>query len=121
VVRLSYGDIVIVTDLLDRSGRNPKDRPAVVVTPTDELEAGRPVFVIAITTSLPDSLPEDFISLPRFRPRHPRTGLDKRNAAVCRWLAKVDVSRIARKIGRVPTPQLSEIACCLRAIDEETD
>jgi len=120
LLSLSFGDIVIVTDLLDPQGRNPKDRPAVVVTPTDDLEAGRPVFVIAITTTLPERLPAGYIRIPWSRPRHPRTGLDAKNAAVCHWLARVDESRIARKIGRVPTKELAQITSYLQAIDEET-
>jgi mRNA-degrading endonuclease toxin of MazEF toxin-antitoxin module len=116
-VSLSFGDIVIVTELLDPHGRNPKDRPAVVVTPTEDLEAGGAIFVIAITTTLPEPLPDDYISLPWARPRHPRTGLDTRNAVVCHWLSRVETSRIARKIGRVPTARLAEIVERLRDMD----
>jgi hypothetical protein len=119
-VSLSYGD-VIVTDLLDPYGRNPKDRPAVVVTRTEDLDAGQPVFVIAVTTTLPEHLPDDYVRIPWSRPRHLRTGLDTKNTAVCHWLARVEGSQIARTIGRVPTRQLAEIALCLRAMDEATE
>ena len=77
-----YDDIVIVSRMLDPNGVNPKDRPCVVVddpklpAPTDTQR------VVAITTVLPDPLPKGYVLLPYQLPRHPRTGLNKRNAAV---------------------------------------
>jgi mRNA-degrading endonuclease toxin of MazEF toxin-antitoxin module len=115
---LKYGDIVIVSGLPDPQGRNPKDRPAVVVTPTEELEAGRPIFVVAITTTLLAPLPNDYVRLPWSRPRHPRTGLNDKNAAVCHWLAQVDEVQIVRAIGRAPTAQLAQIQGILRRMAE---
>ena len=41
-----------------------KLRPVVVVTPTAEIAAGKSVRVVAITTRLPDPLPEDHVLLP---------------------------------------------------------
>ena len=117
---LHYGDIVIVSDLLDPRGRNPKDRPAVVVTPTDELDAGGPIYIVAITTTLPGVLPDDHVPLPWQRPRHPRTGLNKRNAAVCHWLALIEADRIDRVIGFVPNAELAMIGEALRRLADES-
>ena len=103
-----------MSDMVDPHGRNPKDRPAVVVTPSEEIENEAPVFVVAITTTLPDPLPADYIRIPWSRPRHPRTGLNERNAAACHWLASVERSRVVRKIGRVPSTELSWIEEALR-------
>lgn len=111
-----YGEIVIVAGLLDPQGRNPKDRACVVVSPTDQNEAGGALDVVAITTKLPDPLPADHVPLPWQLPRHPRTGLNKRGAAVCSWLAEVDPSRVVRPIGAVPGRQMLEIAAILRSL-----
>ncbi|HEX8202782.1 MAG TPA: type II toxin-antitoxin system PemK/MazF family toxin [Isosphaeraceae bacterium] len=116
---LQYGDIVIVAGLPDPHGRNPKDRPAIVVTPTDELRAGRPIFVVAITTTLTSPLPDDYVRLPWSRPRHPRTGLNSRNAAVCHWLAHVEESKVVRAIGRVPGRELIAIGDALHRLAGE--
>src|SRR5438270_2289768 len=97
-----YGDIIIVEGLLDPQGRNPKDRACVVVTPSDQIEDGGSLDVVAITSLLPDVLPFDHVPLPWHAQRHPRTGLNKRNAAVCSWLAEVEASRIVRTIGHAP-------------------
>jgi mRNA-degrading endonuclease toxin of MazEF toxin-antitoxin module len=114
---LRFGDIVIVDALLDPKGQNPKNRPAVIVTPSAELAEGRPIFVIAITTTLPEPLPNDYIPLPWSRPRHPRTGLNERNAAVGHWLAHVEESRIIRVIGRTPAAQLNMIVAALERLE----
>lgn len=110
------GDIVIVVGLLDPQGRNPKDRACVLVSPPEWIAAGGPFDVVAITTLLPDPLPFDHVPLPWHAQRHPRTGLDKRNAAVCSWLAEVEASRAVRTIGHVPGKQLLQIASVLRAL-----
>ena len=109
------GDIVIVVGLLDPQGRNPKDRACVVVSPPGPAEAGTPLQVVAITTLLPDPLPSDHVPLPWHLQRHPRTGLNKRNAAVCSWLVEVESSRVDRVIGHVPAKSLLQIAAVLRS------
>ena len=109
----AYGDIVIITALLDPQGRNPKDRACVVVTPPDEIEEGGSLDVVAITTLVPDPLSPDHVPLPWHAERHPRTGLNKRNIAVCSWLVEIPGSRVARVIGRVPNKQMIQIAAIL--------
>lgn len=111
-----FGDVVIVAGLLDPQGRNPKDRACVVVTPPDQIEEGAPFDVVAITTKLPDPLPLDHVPLPWHAQRHPRTGLNKRNAAVCSWLAEVEASRTVRVIGHVPGDQLLQIESVLKVL-----
>ena len=88
----------------------------MVVTPTDELDAEGPIYLVAITTTLPETLPSDHVMLPWSRPRHPRTGLNERNAAVCHWLACVELDRIDRVIGFVPNAELARIDETLRRI-----
>lgn len=109
----AYGEIVLVSALLDPQGRNPKDRPAVIVTPTGEIDPALAFQVVAVTTLLPDPLPDDHVLLPWQRPRHPRTGLNRRCAAVASWLARVDEARVIRSVGVVPGRQLLEIAAVL--------
>lgn len=103
------GHIVIVSGLLDPQGRNPKDRPCVVVgvSPPDAVD--RLYRVAGITTTLPDELTADHVPIPWQRPRHPETGLDERNAALCTWVVRVDESRIIRRIGDTPPRRLLEI------------
>jgi hypothetical protein len=98
----AHGSIVLVADMLDPQGRNPKDRPCVVVTKPGDAPPGHQV-VVAISTLLPDPLPDDYVPLPWHRSNHPKTGLNKKNAAIGRW---VEDSRIMRTIGIVPDKPL---------------
>ena len=43
-----YGDIIIINNMLDPNGVNPKPRRAVVVTTDADLASGKPLVVIAI-------------------------------------------------------------------------
>jgi hypothetical protein len=100
-----YGDNVVVDDMLDPHGRNPKDRPCVVVTDRGSTPEGYEV-VVAISTVLPATLPDDYVLLPWHRPHHPKTGLNKRNAAIGRWVEVIEEARIIRKLGIVPDKPL---------------
>jgi mRNA interferase MazF len=115
----SYGEIVLISALLDPQGRNPKDRPCVIVSPTAELEAGLPLQVVAITTLLPDPLPADHVLIPWQHPRHPRTGLNRRAGAVASWVAWVEEDRVIRPVGFVPGKQLLELARILERLAAE--
>jgi mRNA-degrading endonuclease toxin of MazEF toxin-antitoxin module len=112
------GDIVIVVDLLDPQGRNPKDRACVLVSTPERIAAGGPYKMVAITTVLPNPLPFDHVPLPWYAQRHPRTGLNKRNAAVCSWRVEVEASRIDRTIGRIPDKHLYKIDAILLSLEK---
>ena len=113
------GLIVIVEALPDSEGRNPEDRPCVIVyAPSDE-EVDRTYRVVAITTTLPDELTINHVALPWQRPRHPVTGLNERNAALCTWVVRVDERSIARRIGDTPPRHLLAIAEALARLSGE--
>jgi len=105
-----YGDIVLVSQMLDPNGVNPKDRPCVIMdNPKVPPLIGRHL-VVAISTIIPDPIPAGYVLLPYQQPRHPVTGLNKRNAAVCPWVEVIEADRIIRRIGIVPGPRLLRIA-----------
>jgi mRNA-degrading endonuclease toxin of MazEF toxin-antitoxin module len=112
-VDLRYGQIVIVSEMLDPNRANPKDRPCVVVTPTDEIEPDGSIIVVAISTLLPGPAPDDSVELPWDPRKHPRTGLRSRCAAVTSWIEEVPGERIVRSIGAVPGKHLEAIAAKL--------
>ena len=106
---IAAGDIVLISNMLDPHGRNPKDRPCVVVTELGDGPEGHQV-VVAISTLLPDPLPDDYVELPWHRSYHPRTGLNKQNSAIGRWVEIVEDSRIIRKVGIVPSKPFRALA-----------
>jgi mRNA-degrading endonuclease toxin of MazEF toxin-antitoxin module len=112
-VTLTYGQIVIVSEMLDPNGVNPKDRPSVIVTPSNEIQAEGPFTVIAISTRLPGVVPDDHVALPSDPRGYPRTGLRNRCAVVIPWIQTVPAERIVRAIGLVPGRHLEMIAAKL--------
>ncbi len=105
---LCRGRIVWV-ELLDPQSRNPKCRPAVVVTPDDDIHDDGEVWVVAISSQLAEAPAEVQVALPWQRGGHPRTGLKEPCAAVCTWMAKVRLSDVRGTAGTVPGRQLLDI------------
>ena len=105
---LQQGRIVWV-EIHDPAGRNPKLRPAVVLSQMDSLPAGEPFVAVAVTSTLPDPLTPFMVELPWHRKGHPRTRLNRRCAAVCNWLLEITVGQVRDTAGIVPDPQLNDI------------
>jgi len=105
---LQQGRIVWV-ELLDPQDRNPKVRPAVILTATPEIRENGEVVVAAVTTQLDMAAAEVCVELPWQRGGHPRTKLNSRNVVVCTWLVTIRVSEIRGTAGLVPLPQMIRI------------
>ena len=104
---IRFGQI-IWAEIADLNGIR-KARPAVVITPDDEIKPSGPLEVIAITSFLPQPLPDDHVLLPWHAQRHPRTGLKRKCAAVCSWSAKITEKDVQSTVGLVPDPLMLEI------------
>lgn len=111
---LQQGSIVWVT-INDPNGRNPKRRPAVVVSPTSAIQAGEPIVVVAATTQVEKPLPNNRIPLPWHRSGHPVTKLKTECVAVCDWLAEIDQSSIEAVGGVCPQNVLIQILAMIPA------
>jgi mRNA-degrading endonuclease toxin of MazEF toxin-antitoxin module len=74
-----------------------KVRPVVVVTPTAEIAPEKPVRVVAITTRLPATLPDDRVLLPWDPQGKARSGLRGRCAAVASWQAEIPVDCVQHR------------------------
>jgi mRNA-degrading endonuclease toxin of MazEF toxin-antitoxin module len=105
--RLATGHIVWA-EVADANGIR-KLRPAVIVTPTKDLPAAGPIDIVAVTSRLTEPLPDDHVLLPWHPRGHPRTGLNRRCAAVCTWVAQVAESDIQDVAGIVPSAVMSVI------------
>ena len=105
---LRFGQIVWA-ELADANGIR-KVRPAVIVTPSAQIEPATSLEVVAVTSLLPKPLPDDHVLLPWHPRGHPRTGLNRDCAAVCGWLARISSADIRGTAGVVPGPEMLEIA-----------
>lgn len=93
----------------DPNGKNPKERPAVIITATDEIQPDQPIVAVAITGELPEPLPPEYVELPWHRNKHPKTGLKKRCAAKCDWLCIIQTRDVKEFAGVVPASKMQEI------------
>src|SRR3954463_6411444 len=117
--RVQFGQIVWV-ELADANGVC-KLRPAVIVTPGPQIAANRPLEVVAITSRLPEPLPDDHVLLPWHAQGHPRTGLNRKCAAVCRWLCRIMPEDIKNFAGVVPGQALLQIMTKIAEIQKSID
>jgi mRNA-degrading endonuclease toxin of MazEF toxin-antitoxin module len=108
VGELKRGRIVWV-ELPDPQGRNPKIRPAVVLTPTADIKSAGTIQVAAITGETTGAPPESSVFLPWLKTGHPKTGLSKPSVAVASWVVSIPVSAIQSMRGIIPTQQMLEL------------
>jgi hypothetical protein len=99
---------VVWAELEDANGFR-KVRPAVIVTATADIVAGKSLHVVAITTRLPTPLPDDHVMLPWDRQGKARSGLRRRCAAVATWQATIALGDIQQVVGILPPVAISEL------------
>jgi mRNA-degrading endonuclease toxin of MazEF toxin-antitoxin module len=97
---IRYGRIVFAW-IRDRNGHG-KLRPAIILTPDDEIPAAEELAVMAITTTFANPPPPFCVPLPWHPRRHPVTHLHQRSAAVVNWLAALTADDVVGFGGDVP-------------------
>jgi mRNA-degrading endonuclease toxin of MazEF toxin-antitoxin module len=110
---------IVWADIADANGIR-KLRPAVIVTPTDRLALGEQIDVVAVSSRLNDPLPDDYVLLPWHAQGHPRTGLNRRCAAICTWLTPIKESDIRDLAGIVPPAVMGIILAKIAATSSST-
>jgi mRNA-degrading endonuclease toxin of MazEF toxin-antitoxin module len=115
VPRLCRGRIVRV-EVLDPQNRNPKCRPAVIITPTEKIRPDGEVVLVAITGSTNAAPAEMQVALPWHAQGQAGTRLIRPSIAVCSWVFTSPVSRIQSYGGMVPDRQMLQILDKLNAL-----
>lgn len=100
------GDIVLVADVVDPNGVNPKDRPVLLI---EDADAGMPLYGVAITSVVPQPLPLTHFVLPWHRQGQCRTGLTKPSVAVITWIVELEPQHIHHRFGVTPPRVLDAI------------
>jgi mRNA-degrading endonuclease toxin of MazEF toxin-antitoxin module len=114
VATLTQGRIVWAT-VPDPQGRNPKDRPLVVISDSSKSAADDDLVVVAVTTQAHEAPREHCVALPWARGPGCITKLTEPSATVCTWLCTINKSAIRKVGGLVPPKFVKEI---LAKIDE---
>ena len=99
---------VVWAEIADPNGHQ-KVRPAVIVTPTCDIAPAHSVRLVAITTRLPDLLPNDYVLLPWDPQGKARSGLRRKCAAVVSWQIRIPVEDIQTVVGVLPPVSLNEL------------
>ena len=108
---------IVRVETCDPQGRNVKKRPVVIVHPSNEIRSAEPIVCVAITGEIPKNVPDDCVLLPYQTGGHPRTGLNKRCAAMCSWVFEITEDQIVEYMGMVPKPQLEAILALLAKLE----
>ena len=93
----------------DQNEKNHKCRPAVVLTPTDEIDLSDTIVVAAATTKFTEPLQGNKVKLPWHRNGHIVTGLKTPTVIVCNWLVEISKSDIVKIGGMCPERHLNKI------------
>jgi len=111
---------IVWVELLDPQGRNPKRRPAVVLTPSAEIRSDGEVVVAALSSQTDQSPSDVSVPVPWQPNGHPRTKLNRRNVVVCTWLVTVSVSLIRPDDlgGVVPFAELARVLGIVRSLQD---
>jgi mRNA-degrading endonuclease toxin of MazEF toxin-antitoxin module len=108
VPKPEQGRIILVA-VPDPQNRNVKVRPAVIISETQQIERDGRIACVAVTSTVPDEVPDDCVLLPYHPGGKVRTGLRKRSMAMCSWLFEIKEDEIEKFIGVVPFHLLNEI------------
>lgn len=105
---IRYGDIVDA-EIADHNGI-VKFRPALVLTPNADIDAGEPLVLAAITGSqIPEVLPSHLVGLPSTAVwPHPVTKLKKKSVVHLGWLSVVLQDAVKRR-GMAPGKVMWEV------------
>jgi mRNA-degrading endonuclease toxin of MazEF toxin-antitoxin module len=100
---------MVWVEVPDPQGGNPKCRPAIILTPTDEIKQDGDIVIVAVSTQVDAAPAATVVNLPWHRDGHPKTGLKAPSVAVCNWVQQVKLTSIRDCAGIVPGKQLLEI------------
>ncbi|MCH7751880.1 MAG: type II toxin-antitoxin system PemK/MazF family toxin [Planctomycetes bacterium] len=100
---------IVRAEVRDPQGGNPKIRPLVIVTATEEITACDTVVGTAITSVFSEPLQVDEVALPWHASGFARTSLTKPCVAKCSWLCEIAKGRIIETKGSVLSAQMKEI------------
>jgi hypothetical protein len=91
----------------------------VIVTPTDQVQAGGEVWVVGISTKHHLAAPDVQVELGWHPQGHCRSGLKQRCWAVCTWVQRIRLDSVRRYGGILPGREMIEIASRIGSLPTE--
>lgn len=101
--------LIVWVEIQDPQKRNPKCRPAIILTTAKDIQAGAPIMVVGISTELTQTPRDEQVDLPWHPQGRVRTGLKRKCAAICSWIEEIRLETIKESAGVVPPRQMLNI------------
>jgi len=101
------GVIILASQVPDKNGTNPKDRPVLLLVPFHDTDTD--AYGVAITSTFTHPPPPSEIPLSYQRQGNCQTGLTNPSVAVCDWPVVVGKADIISKLGVCPPIQLATV------------
>jgi mRNA-degrading endonuclease toxin of MazEF toxin-antitoxin module len=102
---LDVGRVAWITNLTGTNGKPTEDHRGVILTPKADCEAGKPIAVVLISTSIKNTPEELLVKVPKTA----ATGGTRQHFAICNWVRYVSKQHIGTRLGRVWGPILADI------------
>ena len=100
---------IVRAEVRDPQGGNPKVRPLVIVTATEEIAACDTVVGVAVTSVFSEPLQDDEVALPWQVTGVARTSSTRPCVAKCSWLFEIEKQDDLEIKGSVPATHITEI------------
>jgi len=106
-VKYARGTILLVSQVPDQNGVNPKDRFVVLVRDFDDGDVN--LYGVAVTGTFTRPPPATSVPLPWHRQGRCLTGLNKECVAECTWVVVAAEQDVIRRGGTTPSALLLTI------------
>jgi mRNA-degrading endonuclease toxin of MazEF toxin-antitoxin module len=105
-----YQGRILEATVPDRRGGNHKRRPLVIITPTEDIEPGKPFQVVCLSTKITEYPSIYNVFIPGPRPgKKAITLISQDCVAVCEWVLSIKESDIAGLLGPLPPRYLLQV------------
>jgi len=115
VAKPIFQGCIIRAKVCDPQGGNPKIRPLVVVTATEEVASTDFLVGVAVTSIFHTPLQDDEVSLPWHATGAAKTSLVKPCVAKCSWLCEIKNESVVEVKGSVPSAQMAKIIAKIKS------
>lgn len=106
-LKYQRGTVLLVSQVPDKNGVNPKDRFVVLVRDFDDTDTN--AYGVAVTGTFTRPVPTSSIPLPYHRQGRCQTGLTKECVADCTWVVVAAAQDIIKRAGFTPPVPLRAI------------
>jgi hypothetical protein len=115
VDNITLGKVMLVKDLVDPQGNPARPHRAICLTTKDEHANGSPIIAVVVSSQLRLAATDCMVVMDKLWQKggHPQTGFDRRCAAICCWVVKVEEESILRYHNVVYGSVLQNVLDCV--------